>query len=312
MWRCQARWFTFRPRLQVRPSRHPSPQRGRKPGLLATTEAAQALPGRDARPERSALRVRVTFLKNIAGVFLLPLAWVWTVSFLASFGREAVHHRFWATEDFWFFSLGVVLWLLFFTGCLATFGEPRGRWLYVLGHEGTHAVWAWLSRGRVSDFKVHRDGGYILTDKPTVLVTLAPYFYPIPCVVLIFLFGLVRLFYRLEEAPPLVESHQFLVTPMGVFFLLFGLAWGFHISFTVWMIRRGQSDLRMHGNFFSLVLIYIGNLAFLSLLLVLSASGTGFRSFGQELWRNAEDFSEVAWQALVGFWTFCANLRNAG
>lgn len=295
----------------MRPSRQLGPRRGRKRGLLSATEEPHAPRLESARPERSPLRVRVTFLKNIAGFFLLPVAWVWTVSFLASFGREAVQHRFWATEDFWFFSLGVVLWLLFFTGCLASFGEPRGRWLYVLGHEGTHAVWAWLSRGRVSEFKVRRDGGYILTDKPTVLVTLAPYFYPIPCVALIVLFGLVRLFYRLEEAPPLLESPHFLVTPMGVFFLLFGLAWGFHISFTVWMIRRGQSDLRMHGNFFSLVLIYIGNLAFLSLLLVLSASGTGFRSFSQELWRNAEDFSDVVWRALLGFWTFCTSLRNA-
>lgn len=266
---------------------------------------------RRSSPSGSRLRVKITFLKNFAGLFLLPVAWVWTVSFVASFGREAVHHQFWATEDFWFFSLGVVLWLLFFTGCLAAFGEPRGRWLYVLGHEGTHAVWAWLSRGRVSEFKVHRDGGHILTDKPTVLVTLAPYFYPIPCILLIILFGLVRLFYRLEEAPPLLENAHFLVTPMGVFFLLFGLAWGFHISFTVWMIRRGQSDLRMHGNFFSLVLIYIGNLAFLSLLLVLSASGTGFHSFGQELLHNAEDFSEVVWEALRELWTFCARLRSA-
>jgi hypothetical protein len=66
--------------------------------------------------------------------------------------------------------------------------------------------------------------------------------------------------------------------------------------------------LQMHGNFFSLVLIYIGNLAFLSLLLVLSASGTGFRSFGLELWRNAEDFSEWAWEAVFGVWKFCGTL----
>ena len=255
-------------------------------------------------------RVRVTLLKNIAGIFLLPVAWVWTVSFVASLGRVTVHHQFWATEDFWFFSLGVVIWVLFFTGCLYLFGEPRGRWLYVLGHEGTHAVWAWLSRGRVSEFKVHRDGGHILTDKPTVLVTLAPYFYPIPCILLLVLFAVVRLFYPLEEAPPLLQNAYFFMTPMGVFFLLFGLAWGFHISFTVWMIRRGQSDLQMHGNFFSLVLIYIGNLAFLSLLLVLSASGTGFRSFGLELLRNAEDFSDGAWGGLVEFWKFCVSLRN--
>ena len=274
--------------------------RGSGPSAGASTQTAG----------RPGYRVRLTLLKNIAGVFLLPAAWVWTVSFVAALGRVTVHHQFWATEDFWFFSLGVVIWLLFFTGCLYLFGEPRGRWLYVLGHEGTHAVWAWLSRGRVSEFKVHRDGGHILTDKPTVLVTLAPYFYPIPCILLLVLFAVVRFFYPLEDAPPLLQNAHFLVTPMGVFFLLFGLAWGFHISFTVWMIRRGQSDLQMHGNFFSLVLIYLGNLAFLSLLLVLSASGTGFGSFGRELWHNAEDFSEGAWGVLAGLWKFCVALQN--
>jgi hypothetical protein len=261
--------------------------------------------------EETGCRVPTTWVKNFAGIFLLPVAWVWTVSFVACLGRVTVHHRFWATEDFWFFSLGVVIWVLFFTGCLAVFGEPRGRWLYVLGHEATHAAWALLSRGRVSEFRVHRDGGHILTDKPTVLVTLAPYFYPIPCIVLIIAFALLRLFYPLDEAPPILQNGHFEITPMGLYFLLFGLAWGFHISFTVWMIRRGQSDLRMHGNFFSLVLIYIGNIVFLSLLMVLSAAGTGFLSFGMELLRNAEDFSEWAWTVLVAGGRFAMSLREA-
>ena len=93
--------------------------RGSGPSAGASTQTAG----------RPGYRVRLTLLKNIAGVFLLPAAWVWTVSFVAALGRVTVHHQFWATEDFWFFSLGVVIWLLFFTGCLYLFGERRGRWL---------------------------------------------------------------------------------------------------------------------------------------------------------------------------------------
>ena len=253
-------------------------------------------------------RVPLYVLKNICAVLLLPAAWVWTVSFLGSFRRASQHHNFCTTEDFWFFALGVVLWLLFFSGCLYLFGEPRGRWLYVLGHESTHAALAILSLGKVANFTVRKDGGHILTDKPTVLVTLAPYFYPIPCVILIIFASILSLFYPWHEAPPLLVWNGFVFTAMEVFFLLFGLGWGFHISFTVWMIRKGQSDLRMHGNFFSLVLIYLGNLAFLTLLLLVTARGIGFRAFFKEFLRNAEDFSEWVWSGGVFFVHVCRQL----
>ena len=71
------------------------------------------------------------------------------------------------------------------------------------------------------------------------------------------------------------------------------------------MIRRGQSDLKMHGNLFSLVLIYIVNLAVLSLFLILTAPGVEFGTFARELFFNAKDFSDEAWALGLKFRQCC-------
>jgi hypothetical protein len=245
--------------------------------------------------------VRTTILKNIVGVFLLPLAWISTETFVGALTRTTVHQQYWRTEDFWFFMLGIVLWLVVFTGNLYMKGKPPALWFYVLGHEWTHAIWAWLSNGEVSEIKVHRDGGHILTNKPTVLVTLAPYFYPVLCAILIFIFCIFQIFYPLDEAPPLLNGPFLYLSPLGLFVFLLGAAWGFHMSFTVWMIRRGQSDLRMHGNLFSIVLIYLGNLMVLTLFLILTAPGVGVRSCAREFLLNTVDFSDAVWNLCLFF-----------
>jgi hypothetical protein len=260
-----------------------------------TATAAWDFDDENARHDAAASgfkRVKISFVKNIFGIFMLPIAWVLTVSFVSTFRHAAVHLQYWRTEDFWFFVLGAVLWGLAFSGSLYARGEPVLLHFYVWIHEHTHAIWTWLSNGKVSELKVYRDHGHILTNKPTVLVTLAPYFYPLPCVVLITAFLLIRPFYVLENAPALLWGF---IYPMQIFLILMGGAWSFHCTFTVWMIRRGQSDLRMHGNLFSLVLIYIVNLAVLSLFLILTAPGVELETFSNELLFNAQDFSDAVW-----------------
>src|SRR5438128_10387677 len=77
--------------------------------------------------------------------------------------------RLWAGEEFWFFSLGAVLWLIAF------FGLPRPILIYVFGHELSHALWVWLMGGRVSRFRVGRDGGHVVTNKANFWISRAPY-----------------------------------------------------------------------------------------------------------------------------------------
>ena len=61
------------------------------------------------------------------------------------------HHGPSYCEEFWFFSLGAVLWLIAF------FGLSRPVLIYVFGHELTHALWVWFMGGRVSRSQWKKD-----------------------------------------------------------------------------------------------------------------------------------------------------------
>ncbi len=238
-----------------------------------------------AAPAAEEWSVPTWWLNTLIGLFLLPVAGVLTVALFASFSHAAVRHSFWASEEFWFFALGAVLWALAFSGCVWVYGEPRLLRAYVFGHELTHAIWVWIMGGKVIDFEVARDGGFILTDTHNVWIALAPYFYPLYSLAVIVVYGVASVFFDLSGYTPLL-------------FGLIGLTWSFHMSFTVWMIPKGQSDLTQHGTFFSLVIIYLMNLLLLSGLLLFAAPEVTFRGFGKELLTNTEDLAAFLWQYL--------------
>ena len=50
---------------------------------------------------------------------------------------------------------------------------PKPMWVYVFGHELTHALWAWLFGGRVKKFKVTAKGGHVVITKSNFLIVLA-------------------------------------------------------------------------------------------------------------------------------------------
>jgi len=241
-------------------------------GVLSHEPAPAALPGPRVQPRR--WRIPARWLNTLLGLLLLPLAFVLSRTFFSLFARETLHHRYWATEEFWFFALGALLWLIAFAGL------PRGAATvaYVWGHELTHAVWVWLWGGRVSELRVHREGGHILTNKSNFLIALAPYFYPIYSVAVVILYGLGWFF---GDMTPYTRW----------LFLALGFTWTFHLSFTLWMIPKGQSDLAAHGTFFSLVIIYLANLVILSALVILTAPSITLHGFVQEFFLNAARFS---------------------
>ena len=238
---------------------------------------------------------RKSSFSAIYGLFLLIPAWCLTQTFFAAFSRVAVDQAFWASEECWFFTLGVIVWTLAFVGGIWAKGEPWPLHVYVFGHELTHAIWIWLYRGKVLDRKMWAsDGGYIVTDTHNFWIALAPYFYPLYSLVVIVLYGAASLFYNVAES-----THTFIfMTPLQWLFLLLGGTWAFHLTFTVWMIPKGQTDLTTHGTFFSLTVIYVMNLLVLALFLIVAAPEITFTSFGHELLHHAEDFSETAWHLL--------------
>ena len=230
------------------------------------------VPTRRGAPGVASLMVPTKWVKFIVALFLLPICAVLSQTFFTSFARATVAERLWAGEEFWFFSLGVVLWLIAF------FGLPRPIVLYVFGHELTHALWVWLMGGRVSRFKVGRTGGHILTDKNNFLIALAPYFFPLYSILVLAAYGALSLFVNLQ--------------PYGrLLYALVGVTWAFHFSFTCWMIPKNQSDLRDNGTIFSLVVIYLMNLLLLGAMLIIASPNITFASFGADLVRNIASFS---------------------
>jgi hypothetical protein len=212
------------------------------------------------------------WVKFVIALFLLPFCAVLSQTFFTVFARATVTQRLWAGEEFWFFSLGAVLWLIAF------FGLPRPMLVYVFGHELTHAFWVLLMGGRVSRFRVGRAGGHIVTDRNNFWIALAPYFFPLYSIIVIAAYGALSLFYNVQPYGRLLYG-------------LIGATWAFHFTFTCWMIPKKQTDLTDHGTFFSLVVIYLMNLLLLSVMLVLASARITWADLGADLLVNVGNFA---------------------
>src|SRR5256884_3107101 len=220
------------------------------------------------------LTVPTKWVKFIFAIFLLPVCGVLTQTFFTAFARAPVTQRLWADEEFWFFSLGATLWLITF------FGLPRPIVIYVFGHELTHALWVWLMGGRVSRFRVSREGGHVITSKANFWIALAPYFFPIYSILAIGIYGVLSLLLNVQ--------------PYGrLLYAVIGATWAFHFTFTCWMVPKNQTDLSDQGTFFSLVVIFLMNLLLLSVMLVLASPQITFASFSTDLLANLGNF--VQW-----------------
>ena len=234
--------------------------------------APYVVPTARNRPSYHALMVPTKWVKFVVALFLLPVCTILSQTFFTAFARATVAQRLWAAEPFWFFALGALLWIIAF------FGLRRPVLVYVFGHELTHAVWVLLMGGRVSRFRVGRDGGHIVTNRTNVFIALAPYFFPIYSIGAIAIYGFLGLFYDVQ--------------PYGrLLYAVIGATWAFHLTFTCWMIPQNQTDLKDHGTFFSLVFIYLMNLVLLIVMLVVASPQITFAAFGADMVTNISNFS---------------------
>jgi hypothetical protein len=138
------------------------------------------------------------------------------------------------------FLAGVACW------CVIFFLLPKPMWIYVFGHEFTHALWAWLFGGRVKKMKVTSKGGHVVVTKTNFLITLAPYFFPLYAVLIIAIFASGHWIWGWT---------RFFV----YFHLLLGAAYAFHVSLTFQTLQTQQSDITSQGYLFSGVIIFLGN-----------------------------------------------------
>jgi len=139
---------------------------------------------------------------------------------------------------------GVACW------CVIFFLLPRPMWIYVFGHELTHALWTWAFGGSVKRMKVSSSGGHVVINKTNFLITLAPYFFPLYAVMVIAGFALGNLIW---------DWRPFLI----YFDLLLGAAYAFHVTLTFHTLQTRQTDITSQGYLFSAVVIFLGNVAVL-------------------------------------------------
>lgn len=203
------------------------------------------------------------------GLFLLlPLSVVMVFALL-----QQLHHAapvvgsfdFWQSVPVWYSILGM---LVFATLKGFRVLDAMLMFLYVAGHELTHALTAWMCFGRVESVSVDLDGGYVDTDKDNLFISLSPYFVPLWMLLWMGLFFVANWIYPFD-------------TYLAWFCAGFGFWWAFHIYWTLWVIPREQPDLLDNGVVLSFMIIMLANVA--SLVLVLRCFGViSLRGYAQD------------------------------
>ena len=179
------------------------------------------------------------WIKFIIAVLLLPVCAgaamaLWQV-LQSSYGADTVWVPLLA---------GAACWLVIFLLL------PKPMWIYVFGHELTHALWVWLFGGRVKKMKVTSEGGHVVSSKTNFLIVLAPYFFPLYAVLVIAVFAIGRLIW---------DWRSYLVC----FHLAVGAAYAFHVTLTWHALKTRQTDITSQGYLFSAVIIFLGNVGVL-------------------------------------------------
>lgn len=228
-------------------------------------------------------------LRTIIGLILLVPSIISTMALFTItdvYADSATSPNVWkqllSSQPFLFFSVGAFLMMGWFFSRIASQGF---LYLYVLGHELTHAFFIFICGGRVSGFKVTTAGGYVMTNKSNILISLSPYFVPFWSVFVLLISLLLRLFW---DIPYLDEA----------VYMLIGTTWTFHLLWTLWMIPRDQPDLKENGTFFSLVVIYLANVLLLATLLCLIPEGLTFSAYAYHWINLFMDFFEFCYTTL--------------
>jgi hypothetical protein len=258
-------------------------KRREKNKRLSRLERAKKLAVKTAVMERHPLLIPVTRLYAWIGWLLLLPACLITARTLWGILGDTMDGAFWRTPAFWFFGMGFVMWIIWFIWL------PRPVRLYVWGHEMTHALCVLACGGKVKEFRVSGTGGHVITDRNNILIALSPYFFPLYTIIGVLAFLITGLFVDLTVMIPLPWGGS--VRPLYGLFYLIGITWGFHLTFTVWMIARDQPDLKINGTSFSLMVIVLVNLLIISMLLILAAPQLSVRAWGHR-------WFDCCWQSL--------------
>ena len=106
------------------------------------------------------------WIKFVLALLLLPVAVAETMAMARVLAASGSADITWIP-----LLAGFACWLVIFSLL------PKPMWVYVLGHELTHALWTWLFGGKVKGIMVSSEGGHVVVSKHNFLIVLAPYFF---------------------------------------------------------------------------------------------------------------------------------------
>ena len=213
---------------------------------------------------------------------LLPLSVVMVFALLMQLYQAAPalgERGFWMSDPVWFTTMGV---LVFVSLTVMKLLEPLLMYLYVLGHELTHAIAIFLSFGTVRDFKFDASGGYVETESDNIFIALSPYFIPLWMLVWMGALALGNWLYPFEEYN-------------AWFYAGFGFWWSFHVYWTLWIMPREQPDLLEKGAVLSALIILLMNIGIMLVILrvfnIITFSGYAqdFLACAQSIWELLQD-----------------------
>jgi len=134
--------------------------------------------------------------------------------------------------------VGAIAWLV---GYRFLNGWERA---YVLAHELTHWLAAFLFGYRLRRIHVGQKSGFVELEKTNFVVDLAPYLFPFYTAVIVAVGAITGLIIRKWWYPP-------------TFHFLLGFSLAFHFKATMAALATKQSDITRHGCLFSLTVIYL-------------------------------------------------------
>ena len=207
-------------------------------------EARLSLPHGWERLWRLLLAVCVLLPLSVVMVFALIMQLYHAAPALGRWG-------FWLSDPVWFTSVGV---LVFVSLTVMKLLEPLLMYIYVLGHELTHALAIFLCGGTVRDFKIDTEGGYVETESDNMFIALSPYFVPLWMLLWMGALWCVNCAAPFEEYP-------------GWFYTGFGFWWSFHVYWTLRIMPREQPDLLEKGALLSALVILLMNIGILLVIL---------------------------------------------
>lgn len=221
-------------------------------------------------PSRSRTNREMSGFRKVAhfivGVLILPLC----LAVAYSTARQIIRCGDFR-QTIVFFFIGFASYLTFFL----TFRKPLRS--YLLGHELTHALWVFLFRGEVHEIRLSGREGRIKATKRNIFIALAPYFFPLYTILV------MVSYYIASRWISFGHYYRLVVAALG-------FTWSFHLLLNIFVLARGQEDLRVSGRFFSLAIIFVFNVVVLGLIMAFVSEEITLKSYLSGLTQDVVKF----------------------